>query len=81
MSHLQGRSRSELVENKDDGVHTEETRGDFSEVDLTTYHEQRAGRLVLDPKCVFLSFRQNALPITQPTVRRALSSAIRSHRA
>ncbi|KAF8480331.1 major facilitator superfamily domain-containing protein [Russula ochroleuca] len=56
MSHLQGRSRSELVENKDDGVHTEETRGDFSEVDLTTYHEQRAGRLVLDPNEARIEF-------------------------
>ena len=63
MSHLQGRSRSEPDEKKDP-VLAEETPGDFLEVDLTTYHEQRAGRLVLDPKCVFLSFRWHPLLIS-----------------
>ncbi len=29
-----------------------ELQGHPSEVDLTTYHEDCAGRLVLDPKCV-----------------------------
>ncbi|KAH9991576.1 MFS general substrate transporter [Russula vinacea] len=55
MSHLQGRSRSEPDEKKDP-VLAEETPGDFLEVDLTTYHEQRAGRLVLDPNEARIEF-------------------------
>jgi hypothetical protein len=54
MSNLKETSRSYLDE-KDDVVHTKETD---LEIDLTKYHEHRAGRLLLDPKCVrFLSFR------------------------
>ena len=64
MSHLQGRSGSELNEKTDPEL-AEEKHGVPLEVDLTTYHEQRAGRLVLDPKCVFLSFREYALQIIQ----------------
>ena len=53
MSNLHETSKSDLDE-KDDVVHVKETE---LEIDLTKYHEQRAGRLVLDPKCVcFLSF-------------------------
>ena len=53
MSELQETSRSDLDE-KVDVVHVKETE---LEIDLTKYHEQRAGRLVLDPKCVcFLCF-------------------------
>jgi hypothetical protein len=33
-----------------------ETSENTLEIDLTKYHEQRAGRLVLDPKCVCFSF-------------------------
>ena len=34
---------------------TDEKRENFPDIDLTHYHEQRAGRLVLDPRCVPLS--------------------------
>ena len=53
MSHLRESSKSDLDEKNED-VHIEETH---LEIDLTKYHEQRAGRLVLDPKCVcYISF-------------------------
>ena len=52
MSNLQETSRSDIDE-KDDVVHVNETD---LEIDLTKYHEQRAGRLVLDPKCVCFLF-------------------------
>ncbi len=59
MSRLQGKSKSGLEE-KDKIVHTEATEATGEnplEIDLTKYHEQRAGSLVLDPKCVcFLLF-------------------------
>jgi hypothetical protein len=65
MAHLQGRLKSDLDEK--DGViqtSTETAHESTLEIDLTKYHEQRAGSLVLDPKCVcFLSFRWYALPI------------------
>jgi hypothetical protein len=78
MSRLQEKSRSDLDE-KNDIEHIEETH---LEIDLTKYHEQRAGRLVLDPKCVcFISFYYYAFLITHTTVRRALSLVMRLHRA
>ncbi len=45
----QGSSRTALGEKGD----IEGTRGNPSEIDLTRYHEQRVGRLVLDPECVY----------------------------
>ena len=48
MPHLQESSKSDL-DDKYDAVHIKETH---LEIDLTKYHEQRAGRLVLDPECV-----------------------------
>ena len=33
-----------------------ESQGDLSEIDLATYHEECAGRLVLDPKWVRVEF-------------------------
>ncbi|KAI0284707.1 MFS general substrate transporter [Russula aff. rugulosa BPL654] len=45
MAHLQGRSKTDLDE-KDD---TEATQVNTLEMDLTKYHEQRVGSLVLDP--------------------------------
>lgn len=51
MTHLQGRLKSDLDE-KDGAVDTEATREISSEIDLTKYHEERAGSLILDPKCV-----------------------------
>jgi hypothetical protein len=53
MSRLQGKSKSDLEE-KDKIVHTEATHENPLEINLTKYHEQRAGSLVLDPKCVCL---------------------------
>lgn len=45
-----------------------------SDIDLTHYHEQRAGRLVLDPKCVpFFPSLWFPLPITHMPGRRKLS--------
>ena len=53
MTHLQGRSKADLDE-KDDVIHThtEATQENTLEIDLTKYHEQCAGSLILDPKCV-----------------------------
>ena len=57
MTHLQGRPKSDPDE-KDGAIQTEAMHGNTLEIDLTKYHEQRAGSLVLDPKCVcFLCFR------------------------
>ena len=82
MTHLQGRPKLDLDE-KDGVIHTEATDEDTSEIDLTRYHEQRAGSLILDPKCVcFPCFRWYALPISLiQQVRHVLNSEIRSHRA
>jgi hypothetical protein len=63
MTHLQGSSKPDLDE-KSGIVHTEVAHENTSEIDLTKYHEQSAGSLILDPKYVcFLCFRQYALLI------------------
>jgi hypothetical protein len=80
MLQLQKRSKSD-VDEKDDA---DETYRGVPEIDLTKYQEQRAGRLVLDPKCVWFIFFRSAgiaLPITHAIERRAWSLAIRLHRA
>ena len=51
MTQLQGRPKSDLDE-KIDVIDTKATHENTLEIDLTTYHEQRAGSLVLDPKYV-----------------------------
>lgn len=57
MTHLQGRLKSDLDE-KDGVVDAEATPEISLEIDFTKYHEERAGSLILDPKCVrFLYFR------------------------
>ena len=38
---------------KEDTVPTGKNQTNTLEIDLVHYHEQCAGRLVLDPKCVF----------------------------
>ena len=86
MTHLQGRLRSDLDE-KDGVIHTgtEAAHENTSEIDLTKYHEQRAGSLVLDPKCV--CFRLLLLATVRladrprATVRHALNLEIKSLRA
>jgi hypothetical protein len=45
-------SRSNLAEINNVVVTTNEKHEIYSDIDLTHYHEQRAGRLVLDPECV-----------------------------
>ena len=82
MAHLQGRSKPDLAE-KDGVIHIEATHENGLEIDLTKYHEQRAGSLILDPKCVcslcFSLVRLADCP--HATVRRALNLEKRSHRA
>jgi hypothetical protein len=84
MTHLQGRLKSDLDE-KDGVIHTgiEAAHESTLEIDLTKYHEERAGSLVLDPKCVcFLLLSLVRLAdCPHATVRHALNSEIRSHRA
>lgn len=48
----QGSSRTALNEKND----IEEKHRNSSAIDLTRYHEQRVGRLVLDPECVYILF-------------------------
>lgn len=48
MSHSHGESESDL----DKKTTVVESKEYHSEIDLATYHEECAGRLVLDPKCV-----------------------------
>ncbi len=64
MSHSRGRSSPGL----DKKTTVVEVKGNSSEIDLTTCHEECAGRLVLDPKCVgghfLLSSPKYVLPIT-----------------
>ncbi|KAI0284708.1 MFS general substrate transporter, partial [Russula aff. rugulosa BPL654] len=57
MAHLQGRLKSDLDEK--DGViqtSTEAAHENSLEIDLTKYHEQRAGSLVLDPNEARIEF-------------------------
>ena len=42
---------------QEDTVLTEKNQTNTLEIDLVHYHEQCAGRLVLDPKCVFFFSR------------------------
>ncbi|KAF8500308.1 MFS general substrate transporter [Russula emetica] len=55
MTHLQGRSKPNLDE-KDGVVHTEATHENTLEIDLTKYHEQSAGSLILDPNEARIEF-------------------------
>jgi len=48
----QGSSRTALGKEND----IEEKYENSSAIDLTTYHEQGVGRLVLDPECVYFLF-------------------------
>ena len=67
-------SMSNLDEKKD-VITTGGKHENHPEIDLTHYHEQRAGRLVLDPRCVpFFPSPWFPLPITHMPERRKLSS-------
>jgi len=50
------RSRSNVDEEKTDTTSAGEKSGDSLDIVFLNYYEQRVGRLVLDPKCVYFFF-------------------------